>query len=144
VSGDPPVTGGDVRPRASRPWRWSYVAGLLILGAVGVVAPGPELALFYGVDLSGLPAVERTVVLHQLSLLKVFVLGVALWSIAFRHEIFTRRLHRGIFLTIMFGEVASRLLSIVRDGYPGSRLVSITATALVLALGFAVATRESG
>lgn len=120
---------------------WSYVAALFVLGTFGVVAPGLELASLYDLSLAPLADAEAASVLHQVRFLKVFVLGIGVLAVMFRHEILRPGLAHRLFVGFLFAAAGARLLSIQLDGMPHPRLVSFTVSELVMGLLILIAAR---
>lgn len=120
---------------------WSYVAALFALGAFGILAPDVELALMYDVSLEELEPFRTATILHQYRFLKVFVLGVGVLAVMFRHRILAPGQANALFLGLLFGAAGARVLSIFLDGAPHARLIPFTVSEFVMGLLILIASR---
>lgn len=118
---------------------WSYVLALFALGAFGVLAPETELSRLYDLSLAGQSGTET--ILHQYRFLKVFVLGVGVLALVYRREILAPTRYNAWFLCVLFGAAGARVLSLLLDGTPHTRLIPFTVSEFVMGFLILIASR---
>jgi len=97
---------------------YGYASVLVLVGAFGIVMADWELAVLYGFSGADQDPTVRATLLNQYRFLKAMELSCGVYLFLFRRAIFRRPTHYYLFLLIIFGGGAARVLSIVVDGWP--------------------------
>jgi hypothetical protein len=122
---------------------YSYLAALFVLGLAGVLMPERELDMLYDLSLEApQPAAAAAASLpHQYRFLKSFVVGFGVFALLFRREILRPSVYNKLFLSVLFGAAAVRVLSILWDGRPHPFLINFTISELVFGAFILAASR---
>lgn len=97
---------------------YGYVILLIVAGAWGVFFARFDHQLLFHLDLHALAPVTATSMVSQYRFLRALEFGFGMFSIIYRHEIFTSRAFNRLFLATMAFGVAARIISLIFDGRP--------------------------
>lgn len=111
-----------------------YVAALLVIGCLGLIFAPWELARFLHLPVSAMPAKDAASLSNQYRFLKAMEFSCGYFSWGWRREIFTELRFLRLFLVILLGGVAGRLLSIVLDGVPHAAFIAFIVIEVVTGL----------
>ena len=97
---------------------YGYVLLLIVAGAWGVFFARVDHQMLFRLDARTLPPATAASLVGQYRFLRAMEFGFGMFSIIYRHEIFTSRAFNRLFLSTMaFGVIAS-LVSLAFDGRP--------------------------
>ena len=122
---------------------YGYVGTLIVAGVWGVFFARIDMPLLLNVQIDHLPPVTAANLLSQYRFLRAIEIGFGVLAITFRNEIFHDQVFNRLFLVIMAGGIAGRILGLVFDGIPSiAMLFFLTFEVVGITLIFAF-TRET-
>lgn len=113
---------------------YGYAAMLVSVGAAGIVTAEWELRTVFLIPIDTYEPMTQATLLNQYRFLKAVELSCGAYLFLFRRPIFQDPTHHGLFLLIVFGGVAARMLSIAVDGRPAWPFFAFTGAELVTGL----------
>lgn len=109
---------------------YGYATMLVGVGATGIVTAEWELRTVFRLPVDTYDAMTQATLLNQYRFLKAVELSCGAYLFLFRRSIFREPTHHGLFLLIVFGGVAARVLSMVVDGRPAWPFYAFTGAEL--------------
>ena len=97
---------------------YGYVGLLILAGAWGVFFARIDHRLLFHLDVRVLVPISAASLVSQYRFLRAMEFGFGVFSIVYRHEIFTVRAFNRLFLITMAFGVMARIVSIILDGPP--------------------------
>lgn len=113
---------------------YGYAAMLVGVGATGIFTAEWELRTIFQIPVDTYDAMTRATFLNQYRFLKAVELSCGVYLFLFRRAIFRERTHHTLFLLIVFGGVAARMLSMALDGRPAWPFFAFTGAELLTGL----------
>jgi len=97
---------------------YGYVILLVVAGAWGVFFGAFDQRLLFRLDVHTLVPITASSLVSQYRFLRAMEFGFGMFSIIYRHQIFTVPAFNRLFLATMTLGVAARIVSLILDGRP--------------------------
>lgn len=110
---------------------YGYVFTLIAAGAFGMLLAPIEARFLLGLDVNHLMQSTAATTMSQYRFLRAIELGLGVTVLLLRKEIYRDRFFNRLFLAIMAGGIAARLLGLAFDGRPAWTQVFFLAYELV-------------
>jgi hypothetical protein len=97
---------------------YGYVFALIAAGTFGVLFAPIDARYLLGLDVTHLPPLTAATTMSQYRFLRAIEIGLGVLAVVLRKEIYRERLFNRLFLAIMAGGIAARLIGLLFDGRP--------------------------
>jgi hypothetical protein len=97
---------------------YGYVLALVAAGAFGMLLAPVDARYLLGLDVTHLQPLTAATTLSQYRFLRAIEAGLGVTLLVLRGEIYRERLFNRLFLAVMAGGIAARLIGLVFDGRP--------------------------